>query len=154
MNAFLDGSGFLTSKAPLGSDISLIVMVAAAVLFTIGWRLAASRKLDAHRAVMTAAVILNLVPVVLWMIRYFVRYALPEIPSQLGHSPYGLTALHAVVGAIGVVLGVFVALRGHELVPKALRFSDYKAFMRTAYVVYMAGTVLGVILYLILYAGL
>ena len=104
--------------------------------------------------VSAAAVILNLVPVVLWMIRYFVRYALPEIPSQLGHSPYGLTALHAVVGAIGVVLGVFVALRGHELVPKALRFSDYKAFMRTAYVVYMAGTVLGVILYLILYAGL
>ncbi len=34
MNAFLDGSGFLTSKAPLGSDVSLIVMIVAAVLFT------------------------------------------------------------------------------------------------------------------------
>ena len=154
MNAFLDGSGFLTSKAPLGSDISLIVMLVAAVLFTVGWRLAARKDLEAHRWVMTAAVLLNLIPVAIWMIRYFVRYALPEIPSQLGNSPYGLPALHAVVGAIGVVLGVFVALRGHELVPKALRFSNYKAFMRAAYVIYMAGTGLVVILYLILYAGL
>ena len=45
MNAFLDGSGFLTSKAPLGSDISLIVMLVAAALFTIGWRLAVRRNL-------------------------------------------------------------------------------------------------------------
>jgi len=154
VNAFLDGSGFLTSKAPLGSDISLIVMILAAVLFTVGWRLAARKDLEAHRWVMTAAVLLNLIPVAIWMIRYFVSYALPELPARLGQSPYGLTALHALVGAVGVLLGVFVALRGNELVPRALRFKNYKAFMRPAYAIYMAGTVLGVVLYLVVYAGL
>jgi len=53
-----------------------------------------------------------------------------------------------------VLLGVFVALRGNELVPRALRFKNYKAFMRPAYAIYMAGTVLGVVLYLVVYAGL
>jgi uncharacterized membrane protein YozB (DUF420 family) len=151
---FLDGSGFLTAKAPLGSDISLLVMIAAAVLFTVGWRLAVRRDLAAHRWVMTAAVILNLIPVAIWMIRYFVLYALPELPARLGDGTYALTTVHAIVGALGVLLGVFVALRGNELVPRALRFTNYKAFMRPAYVLYMAGTVLGVILYLVVYAGL
>ena len=60
----------------------------------------------------------------------------------------------AIVGAIGVVLGVFVALRGNELVPKALRFKNYKAFMLPAYGLYMAGTALGVAVYLVVFAGL
>ena len=154
MYSFFAGSGFLTSKAPLGSDISLIVMIVAAILFTVGWRLAARKDLEAHRWVMTAAVILNLIPVATWMIRYFALYTFPELPQQLGKGVYALTTIHAIVGAIGVVLGVFVALRGNELVPKALRFKDYKAFMRPAYVLYMAGTVLGVAVYLVVYAGL
>jgi hypothetical protein len=53
------------------------------------------------------------------------------------------------VGAIGLVLGTFVVLRGNELVPKALRFSNYKLFMRTSYVLYMLATLLGVIVYVL-----
>jgi len=154
MYSFFAGSGFLTSKAPLGSDVSLIVMIVAAVLFTVGWQLAVREDLEAHRWTMTAAVILNLIPVAIWMIRYFALYTFPELPRMLGKGVYALTTVHAIVGAIGVVLGVFVALRGNELVPKALRFKNYKAFMRPAYAIYMAGTVLGVVLYLVVYAGL
>ena len=102
---------------------------------------------------MSAAVALNLIPVAIWMIRYFVLYTMPELPTRLGQSPYALTTLHAVVGTVGVALGVFVALRGNELVPKALRFSNYKAIMRPAYALYMIGTVLGVLVYLGLYAA-
>ena len=151
---FLQGPGFPGGNGTIGADVSLVVSVLAAALFTIGWRLAAGKRYEAHRWVMTAAVLLNLIPVAIWMIRYFVSYALPELPARLGQSPYGLTALHALVGAVGVLLGVFVALRGNELVPKALRFRNYKAFMRPAYALYMAGTVLGVVLYLVVYAGL
>jgi uncharacterized membrane protein YozB (DUF420 family) len=154
MYSFLARSGFLTSKAPLGSDVSLIAMIVAAVLFTIGWRLAARKDLEAHRWVMTAAVILNLIPVAIWMIRYFALYTLPELPQHLDKGVYALTTIHAIVGAIGVVLGVFVALRGNELVPKALRFKNYKAFMLPAYGLYMAGTALGVAVYLVVFAGL
>jgi hypothetical protein len=48
----------------------------------------------------------------------------------------------------GLLLGIFVVLRGNELVPKSLRFKKYKPFMRTAYALYRLATLLGVIVYL------
>jgi uncharacterized membrane protein YozB (DUF420 family) len=48
---------------------------------------------------------------------------------------------------IGLLLGIFVVLRGNQLVPKSLRFKNYKPFMRTSYTLYMAATLLGVIVY-------
>ena len=53
------------------------------------------------------------------MIRSFVLNVLPQIPAKLGQSAYAVATVHAVVGVIGVVLGVFVVLRGNELVPQA-----------------------------------
>jgi uncharacterized membrane protein YozB (DUF420 family) len=58
-----------------------------------------------------------------------------------------------VVGAIGLVLGLFVVLRGNELVPKSLRFANYKLFMRASYALYMLATLVGVIVYVIVYVG-
>src|SRR5665648_1304313 len=105
-------------------------MLVAAVLFTIGWRLAVRKQYDAHRWVQTVAVCLNASLVLAWMVRYFVLYIVPEIPARLGEASYAIPTVHAVVGASGLVLGVFVALRGNELVPKGLRFTNYKLFMR------------------------
>lgn len=85
------------------------------------------------------------------MVTRFVRYVAPHIPARLGQSPYGIITVHAVVGAIGLVLGVLVALRGNELVPERLRFSNYKLFMRSSDAVYMLATVLGVLVYLLTY---
>ena len=136
---------------PLGANVSLVVMLIAAVLFTIGWRLAVRKQYDAHRWVQTVAVCLNASLALAWMVRYFVLYIVPEIPARLDEASYAIPTVHAVVGAIGLVLGVFVALRGNELVPKGLRFTNYKLFMRTSYVLYMLATLLGVIVYIRIY---
>jgi uncharacterized membrane protein YozB (DUF420 family) len=148
---FLQGPGFLGTNGTLGADISLVLSLLAAVLFTIGWRLAARRRYEAHRWVQTAAACLNAVLVLAWMVRYFGLYVAPEIPARLGEASYGVTTVHAVVGVIGLMLGVFVALRGNELVPKGLRFTNYKLFMRISYSLYMLGTLLGVVVYIIVY---
>ena len=66
-------------------------------------------------------------------------------------TPYAVNTAHAVVGAVALVFGVFVALRGNELVPHALKFRNYKPFMRGAYALYMLGTLTGVITYVVLY---
>jgi uncharacterized membrane protein YozB (DUF420 family) len=147
MGHLLWGTGLIGVTTPFGANLSLVVMVVAAVLFTIGWRLAVRKRFEAHRWVQTVAVCLNAALVLGWMVRYFVLYVLPELPARLGQAAYGITTVHAVVGAIGLVLGVFVALRGNDLVPQALRFTNYKAFMRTSYAVYMLATVLGVLVY-------
>jgi uncharacterized membrane protein YozB (DUF420 family) len=140
-------------KAPLGAVASLVLIVASAILLTIGWRLAVHKRYEAHRWVQTAAVCLNAAVVLAWMIRSFVLYVMPAIPHRLGQDSYALTTSHAAVGAVGLVLGVFVVLRGNELVPAGLRFTNYKAFMRAAYALYMLGMLMGVAVYIAAYVG-
>ena len=151
MIAFLDGSGFLGTHGTLGTDLSLVTMLAAAAMLTTGWRLAVAGRYAAHRWVQTAAVCLNLIPVVVWMIRFFVLYVLPELPADLNKETYALTTIHAIVGAIGVALGAFIVIRANQLEAKGQSVSQYKAFMRVAYGVYMLGTALGVAVYYVVY---
>ena len=151
MTGLLLASVLVATSAPLSANLSLAAMVLAAILLTVGAWLAVGKRYEAHRWVQTGAVCLNAVPVLAWMIRAFVRWVLPGLGANIGKTPYAVTTLHAVVGAIGVVLGVFVMLRGNELVPKRLRFTGYKPWMRASYALYVLGTLTGVITYLVVY---
>ena len=144
---FLNQPGFLGTHAPFISDLTLILIVLTAILFTIGWQLALHKHFEAHRWVQTSSASLNAVVVLVVMIRSFVIHILPGIPARLLQGDYAVTTVHALVGATGLLLGIFVVLRANGLVPKALRFRKYKPFMRTAYVLYMTATLLGVIVY-------
>jgi uncharacterized membrane protein YozB (DUF420 family) len=151
MGNFLDQLGFLGTKAPVRSDITLILILVSAVLFTIGWQLALRKRYEAHRWVQTSAAILNTIVVLLAMVNVFIAYILPGIPAKLLQGSYGVTTLHGLVGAIGLILGIFVVLRANKLVPKSLRFKNYKLFMRISYGIYMCATLLGVVVYVMAY---
>ena len=143
--------GAMTTKAPRGAAISLVLIVVAAILFTVGWRLAMRRRYEAHRWVQTVAACLNAGVVLVWMIRSFTVNVVPQIPAKLNERAYAVATTHALVGVIGLVFGMFVMLRGNELVPQRLRFKNYKPYMRGAYALYLLGTVTGVILYVVAY---
>lgn len=153
MYSYLQAHGFLGTKAGLGADLTLLLMVVAAVLFTVGVVLVKRRNIEAHRRFQTTAVILNAVLVLFWMVRSFWLYVLPEIPGQLGHRVYAVETVHAIAGAVGMLLGVFIVLRTSDLVPEKLRFADYKLFMRISYVLYMLATLGGIAVYLVAYTG-
>lgn len=152
MKDFLSGPGFLGTHAPFLSDLSLILISLTAILFTIGWQLARSRHYEAHRWVQTVAAIINAIVVLGVMVNSYVTHILPGIPSKLLEGDYGVTTVHAIIGTIGMVLGIFIVLRGNELVPNALRFKNYKLFMRTAYTLYILATLLGIIVYVLAFA--
>jgi uncharacterized membrane protein YozB (DUF420 family) len=151
MNGLLNGPGFLGTNAPFRIDLTLILILISAVLFTTGWILAIRKRYEAHRWVQTSAVILNTLVVLFTMISSFLIHILPGIPGKLNQGDYALTTVHALVGTVGMLLGVFIVLRGNKLVPKALRFRNYKLFMRTSYALYMLATFLGVIVYITVY---
>ena len=153
MIAYLQGSGFLGTKAGLGSDLSLVVMLAAAAMLTVGVVLARTKRYGPHRWVQTAAVCLNLVPVVAWMIRFFWLYVAPALPADLGKGSYALATIHAAVGALGVALGVFIVIRANQLEARGQSLSRYKTAMRIAYALYMLGVALGIALYVVSYGG-
>jgi uncharacterized membrane protein YozB (DUF420 family) len=151
MYSFFEGDGFLTAKSTLGADISLLVMIVAAVMLTVGVVLAKRDEIQAHRWVQTSAATLNALLVLVWMIRSFWLYIRPGLPGELGKATYSVTTVHAVVGALGLLLGAFVVLQGNEVLPKSWRATDFKLFMRIAYVLYMLGTVLGIAVYVVVY---
>ena len=64
-----------------------------------------------------------------------------------------MTTLHAAVGGSALLLGVFVVLRANGLMPKPLRFSNYKRVMRIAYALYMLATLIGILVYLTWFVG-
>ena len=151
MIAYLEGAGFLRPHSSIGADLSLVIIMAAFVMLTIGVVLAKSKRYEAHRWVQTSAVVLNAVPVVFWMIRSFRLFVLPGLPGNLSKSIDALTTVHAVTGLIGVVLGLFIAIRANQLAARGQSLRRYKNAMRAAYVVYLLGTALGVWVYIALY---
>ena len=151
MVAYLDGAGFLGTNGSVGADLSLVVMLVAFAMLTVGVVLARTKRYTAHRWVQTAAVILNAIPVAVWMVRSYWLYVLPELPGNLSRSIDALTTVHAVTGLVGVVLGLFVVIRANQLTARGMSVARYKNWMRAAYVVYLLGTVLGVWVYIALY---
>lgn len=151
MTDFLSTPGFLGTKATLRSDLTLVLIIISAILFNIGFILARRKHFELHRWVQTTSVILNTLVVLISMVTSYIIYILPGIPAKLNQGDYAVTTMHSMVGAIALLYGVFVALRGNKLVPKSIRFNNYKLFMRWAYALYMLATLGGVGIYIIVF---
>jgi uncharacterized membrane protein YozB (DUF420 family) len=140
--------GFLGTNANFAADMTLILGIVVAVLFTIGLVLARMGKYDAHRWVQTTAAAINLILVLWLMVLPFRDFIVRDTIGPQPHYFYIITTLHATIGSIALLFGVFVALRGNKLVPKFLRFNNYKGFMRTSYALYMLASAIGVWVYI------
>jgi uncharacterized membrane protein YozB (DUF420 family) len=151
MIAYLDGSGFLGANGSIGADLALLLMLVAFVMLTVGVVLARTKRYGAHRWVQTAAVILNAIPVVVWMVRSYWLYVRPDLPGNLSKPIDALTTVHAVAGLVGVVIGLFVIIRAGQLTARGESVGRYENWMRGAYIVYLIATVLGVWVYVKLY---
>jgi plastocyanin/uncharacterized membrane protein YozB (DUF420 family) len=143
----MNGRGFLGTNASLLADISLILGIVVAIMLTIGMLLAVRKRYEAHRWVQTSAVVLNALLVLLYMVGSFFKSAAPGVPERLNETYYLAPTIHGILGLVTLIFGVFVMLRGNELVPQALKFNNYKLFMRTAYTMYVLVTLLGIWVY-------
>ena len=151
MIAYLGGAGFIRPHSSIGADLSIVVMIAAFVMLTIGVVLARSRRYRAHRWVQTSAVVLNAVPVVVWMIRSFWLYVRPGLPGNLSKTVDAVTTVHAIVGLIGVIIGMVVMIHANQMEARGEDLRHFKIYMRIAYVVYLLATALGIWVYIALY---
>jgi uncharacterized membrane protein YozB (DUF420 family) len=151
MTDFYLWPGFLGTRATFGPDIALVLILISSTLFTIGWRLAVHKHYDIHRWVQTSAATINALAVLAIMVGSFVGFVLPTLSAKIAKPVTSITTIHAVIGTITFLLGVFVVLRANKLVPQALRFKNYKLFMRTAYALYMLTTLIGIVVYVVTY---
>jgi hypothetical protein len=147
VNEILHQPGFLGTSANFAADMTLVLSLIVAALFTWGFYLARTGRYETHRWVQTAAASLNALLVGWMMILPFRDFVAPGLPEQLGERFHAVTTFHALLGTSALLLGIFVVLRGNELVPRALKFRNYKLFMRVSYLLYMLATLIGIWVY-------
>jgi uncharacterized membrane protein len=149
MNELLHRPGFLGTAANWAADMTLLLSILVALILTVGVVIARRRQYERHRWIQTSAVALNVILVLWLMILPYRDFIAPGIPERLGEPFIWLTTLHAIVGFFAFVLGTFVVLRANGLMFAALKFNNYKLFMRTSYALYMATTLLGLGVYVV-----
>ncbi|MBI3160457.1 MAG: DUF420 domain-containing protein [Chloroflexi bacterium] len=147
MTDLLHSPGFLGTNANFAADMTLVMSILVALIFSVGYWLAKRGKYDTHKWVQTSGAILNIILVLWLMILPYRDFVVRDAGGPRPSVFYYATTIHATVGFFAFVFGNFVVLRGHKLVPQKLRFNKYKPYMRTAYTLYILTTLLGIWVY-------
>jgi uncharacterized membrane protein YozB (DUF420 family) len=139
--------GFLGRPSTFGADLNLLIQIALGLLLLAGLLLARRSRYAMHGACQSLALVTTLVMTAIWMLPAYHNNYGPAI-FRLGNRVNAAAAAHVVVGSLALLLGIYVVLvAGTPLVPKALRFSNYKAWMRTLISVWWLALLLGVLTY-------
>lgn len=146
----MDAPGFLGTEASLGADLALVGSIIVALAFSVGAWLALRGRYEAHRWVQTGGAALNALLVFGLMIPSLLSVD-PAENVDLPASAFLYMTGHEIIGAIALIFGLYVVLRGNNLVPERLKFNNYKPYMRWAYGLYIAATLIGVAVYAVLY---
>ncbi|ABY37101.1 MAG TPA: hypothetical protein DEF43_07215 [Chloroflexus aurantiacus] len=143
-------NGFLGTKATFARDISLIGSILVAIAFIVGAYLAVKGYYTAHRWVQTGAAGVNLALVFGVMIPSLLNVS-PDENLTLPTAAFVAMPAHEVIGTVAMVFGVYVVLVGNKWLPQRWRFTNYKLFMRIAFGLYLAATIIGVAVYVLIH---
>ena len=114
----------------------------------VGARLARKGRFQQHAWCQSVIVLLNLAVIAVMMIPSFRVHVLPRIPAKLGKAYYALATMHAALGTVTELAGLYILLSaGTNLLPQRFRITKYKAWMRTVLVLWWLVLLLGLATY-------
>lgn len=135
---------FFETAAPPAADVVLVLEIAMGAGLLVGGRLARKGRFRQHAWCQSVIVLLNLVVVALMMIPSFRVHVLPRIPAKLGKAYYALATMHAALGTVTEIAGLYILLAaGTSVLPEKFRITRYKAWMRTVLVLWWLVLLLG-----------
>jgi uncharacterized membrane protein YozB (DUF420 family) len=149
LNGLAHQPGFLGTHAHLYSDINLIAQILLLAGMTVGFFLAHYGKIDAHQYNQTTWVLFNVVLAICIMIIRFAEDVVSGLPANLRETYAIVGIIHAVLGTLAIVCGIYLLLRMNKLIPKAWRVPWWKNLMRVTLGLYLATGLLGVITYFV-----
>ena len=147
--------GFLHTGATFTADLNLLVQIAMGVALLAGARLARRRRFRAHGRCQATVMLLNLVMISLVMAPSFHSQVSPNLQKTGSDLYYALPTLHAALGTLAELLGLYVVLvaTGTPVVPVRLRFTNYRRWMRTTLVLWWVVLAFGAGTYFVWYRG-
>jgi plastocyanin len=144
--------GFLGTNSTFSADFNLVAHLAMGMALLGGMLLARRRHYRAHKYCQSTVLLLNLPLIAFIMVPSFRDQVQPQLPGSLGDRFYAVATVHAVIGVIAQVLGLYILLvAGTRLLPRRLRFRRYKPWMRTELVLWWIVVLAGVAVYAVWY---
>ena len=141
-------TGFLGTAAPSIANVTLLLEMAIGVGLLAGALLARTGRHRAHAACQSMLVLLNLMVIVLTMLPSFHRQVLPKLPGRIRKPYYALAAMHAALGGIAELGGLYILLAaGTTVLPEKFRIRRYKFWMRGLLFLWWMVLLLGVATY-------
>ena len=135
---------FLGTVVPPYANLTLLLEIAMGVGLLIGAFLARRRRFRQHAWCQSVIVLLNLAVIVLVMIPSFRLQVIPKVPLKLGKAYYALATVHATLGTITEIAGLYVLLAaGTSILPERFRITKYKRWMRAVLVLWWVVLLLG-----------
>ena len=137
--------GFLGTGATFGADLNLVVQLIMGVALLAGALLAKHKRYRAHGICQTTVLLLNVLMIGLVMWPSFQQQVKPAL-SKVHHKWYYEVAIvHAALGVTAELLGLYIVIvAGTKLLPRRLRFNNWKWWMRTELVLWMIVLLSGV----------
>ncbi|MBI1763731.1 MAG: hypothetical protein HYR56_20080 [Acidobacteria bacterium] len=122
---------FPGTGAPWRADLNLVLQLLMGGVLLLGMWLARRQRFRAHGICQAAVMLLNLPLIALVMYPAFQRSTLPRLGAGFGKPDVLITTLHAGLGLLAELMGLYVILvAGTKLLPAAWRFQNYKRWMR------------------------
>ena len=147
MLSLLDVPGFLGTKATMLSDLSLTLCVISLILFIVAGLQAKNRQFKKHCPTQTIALVLVILAVVLFMSPVYTQQYESTNAGLSPFLPNGLVALHAGLGGLMLLYGVYVTLVGYRV----FKSKNKKLLMQIASVLFIILNISGIVIYLNLY---
>jgi len=137
--------GFLGTGATFGADFNLVVQLIMGVALLAGALLAKHKRYRAHGICQTTVLLLNGLMIGLVMWPSFQQQVKPAL-SKVHHKwYYEVAIIHASLGVTAELLGLYIVIvAGTKLLPRRLRFNNWKSWMRTELVLWMIVLLSGV----------
>ena len=140
--------GFLGTAAPRAADLVLLLEIAMGAGLLFGAWFARQKRFRPHAWCQSVIVLLNLAVVAMLMIPSFRAQVLPRIPAKLGKPYFALATIHATLGSVTELAGLYILLSvGTSVLPERLRINKYKLWMRSVLVLWWFVLLLGVATY-------
>lgn len=143
--AFFPIKGFLGTGATFEADLNLVVQVIMGLALIAGSCLAKRKRYTAHGICQATVLLLNLGMIGLVMWPSFQQQVRPALPERLHKWYFAVATIHALLGATAEILGLYIAIvAGTRVLPKFLRFTNWKRWMRTELIFWSVVVLTGV----------
>jgi hypothetical protein len=142
----LQGSRGFFGPGPLIADANLVLEIFLVAGVSYGFLLARRGNIEAHQINQTTWVALNLGLIALVMAGSMQDVKIAR-PADLADWRIGVTWLHAAVGTLTALAGLWIVLQMNKVLPESLHVGGWKNLMRAALAGYWLTALLGFVTY-------